>query len=245
MNQISQCAEVANLLPAVTQAGEQTAPAIDFVTSKLDELESGLENDAEAVVNIRDGDLKKDEGEAKCVFRAVDRLRVPRQYQVGHTIDIGANGPVFGGVGNGLSGWWNSPSTLRGNTVRAAGAGGQSVQLVDEDLDDDTHGPKNLVELFSDRTREMSELSRRHAELLGEIENFVDGLEGKVDVKEREITDRLEFGSNGNTLQDERDHQMQLLRFVFGEVQRNLYDVAEKIGSTRDGILDLGLGQGR
>ena len=59
---------------SVVAAGGQLAPAIDFVGSKLEELETGLENDADAVVGLRDGDVRKDEGEAKCVDRKSTRL---------------------------------------------------------------------------------------------------------------------------------------------------------------------------
>lgn len=242
LNQIRQCTEVSDLLPSVVAVGSQLAPAIDFVSSKLEEVETGLENDADAVVSLRDGDLKKDEGEAKCVFRTVDRLKVPRQYQVGG--DGGGQG-MMAGFNGGLSGWWNQPQTLRGSTARTASSGGGlSVNVVDEDLDEDMgKGPKNLLELFNERTKEMSELGTQHRRLLGEIEDFVGGLEGKVLGKERELNERLDNSMNGvnggSELLDERERQMQLLRYVFGEVQRNLYDVAEKIGITRDGVVEM------
>lgn len=236
LNQIRDCTSVSDLLPAVINAGSQIAPAIEFVGSKLDELENGLENDAEAVVGLRDGDVQKDAGEAKCVFRTVDRLKVPRQYQVGNT-DVG----VVPGFNGGMSGWWNQPSISSRGTVRAAGAG-SSVQILDDDSEDKNKGPKSLVELFNIRAKEMHDTSMQHNKLLGEIEDFVGGLEEKVYSKERELNERLDNGTQANGeygFEQEREHQMQLLRYVFGEVQRNLYEVAEKIGSTRDGVVDL------
>lgn len=240
LNQMRQASEVADLLPAVISAGEAIPDAVDFVSQKLDEVELGLENDAEAIVAVRDTDVKKGEGEAKCVFRAVDRLKVPRQYQVGHGLDESLNGSgVYGG--GGLSGWWNNPQTLRGS-VRAAGAQGHTMQLPGEDVDESAQGPKTLIELFNGRVDEMDQLMKGNRELLREIEGFVEALEDKVISKERELNERVNYGErNGGVAMSEKEHQMQLLRFVFGEVQRNLYDVAGKIGSCRDDVTQLAL----
>lgn len=235
LNQIRHHSELTELLPAVTSAGTNISPAIDYVSQKLDELETGLENDAEAVVTLRDGDVKEREAEGKCVFRAVDRLKVPRQYQVGHTDSM--QGSVYGGAG--LSGWWNNPQTLRG-TMRASTAG-QTMQLPEDELDEGK-GPKSLIELFSSRTDEMAGMMTENRQLLGEIEGFVGGLEDKVRGKERELNERLNYGESGG-VENEREHQMQLLRYVFGEVQRSLYDVADKVAGCRDGVAEVGMGR--
>ena len=241
LNQIKLASEVADLLPTVVAAGETLPSSVDFVSQKLDEVEIGLGNDAEAIVAARDGDVKKNELEAKCVFRAIDRLKMPRQYQqIAHTQNENLSGSSFYG-GAGMSGWWNNPQTLRGS-VRGGHIQGDQIQLPGEDAED-VSGPKNLVELFNTRADDMQDMIQGNRQLLSEIEQFVQGLEGKVVGKERELNDRLNYGDRNGGAGSERDHQIQLLRYVFGEVQRSLYDVADKVGGARDDVAQLTIGR--
>jgi nucleoporin p58/p45 len=240
LNQIRLASEVSDLLPIVSAAGKALPNDVDFVSQKLDEVEVALGNDAEAIVAAREGDLKKGELEAKCVFRAIDRLKMPRQYQVGHTQNESLTGSgIYGGAG--LSGWWNNPQTLRGS-VRSGNAQGDTIQLPGEDAEE-TQGPKSLVELFNLRTAEMQDKIQNDRQLLGEVEDFVQGLEDKVVGKERDLYQRLNYGDRTGSVMSERDHQIQLLRYVFGEVQRSLYDVADKVGAARDEVSQLSLGR--
>ena len=168
------------------------------MSGKLDEVEIGLENDADAIVTGRDGAAKKNEGEAKCVFRSIDRLKVPRQYQVGHKQNesMSISGGVYGA--SGLSGWWNNPQILKASTRGTSGQA-QTMQLPGEEVDDS--GPKSLVELFNNRTEDMSAMMKSNKELLGEIEDFVAGLEEKVRGKERQLNERINYGGqNGDSV---------------------------------------------
>ena len=228
--------------------GSQLAPAIDFLTTKLEELEHGLENDAEAIVSFRDTQMKQDENELKCVFRNVDRLKVPRQYQiVGSTVESSAGGTSILGSSamnsTGLSGWWNQPQTLR-NTRSVSGIGGQSVQVVNDEADDgSSSGPKTMVDLFDARAESFKKVNEEQKRLLSEIEDFIEGLEEKVIMKERDVNERLNYGNSGAAERKEEEKQRKLnqLGFVFGEVQRGLYEMADKVGTTRDGIIELGM----
>lgn len=261
LNAQKDCEALSTLLPSVVQAGGQLAPSIDYVSTKFDELENGLENDAEAIVSFRNRELRNDEGEVKCVFRSVDRLKVPRQYQVvGNTVEV--NDSRVGGTsalgastlngtsGTGLSGWWNQPHTLR-DTRSASNLGNQSVQLVNDDAEAlDSAEPKSLISLFDSRTENFQRINNRQKELLSEIEDFIEGLEDKVMYKEREVMERLNYGNAQNRAveaaerrEEERDRQMGQLRFVFGEVQRGMFETADKISRTRDGVVELGLGR--
>jgi hypothetical protein len=226
------------LLEKVFVTGDVIPGAIELVSGKLEEIETGLENDADAIVGMRDGAARKGEGEAKCVFRSVDRLKVPRQYQVGHKQNESMSGGVYSA--SGLSGWWNNPQILKAST-RGSGGQARSMQLPGEDIDDT--GPKSLVELFNIRADDMSEMMKSNRELLAEIEDFVGGLEDKVRGKERQLNERLNYGGqNGNPV-SEKEHQMQLLKYVFGEVDRSMYEVAGKVGACRDDIVGLGMGR--
>lgn len=239
LNQQNHCREVGDLLPKIQESVIHLAPAIEYVSHKMDELESGLENDAVAIVNVRDGEVRRDEGEVKCVFRNVDRLKVPRQYQITGSDPNGQS--VLGASGSsniGLSGWWNQPQTARG----ARSTVNQSMQLVTDDKDEVREaGPKTLVEMFDSRTEDFRTVGQRHKQLLGEIERFLDGLEDKVITKERELNDRLSYGNVDAELrqQEERDKMMNQLKFVFGEVQKGLYDSADRIGGVHDGVQEL------
>jgi nucleoporin p58/p45 len=240
LNQINLASEVANLIPTVIAAGETLPNDTDFVSQKIDEVEAGLGNDAEAIVASRDGGVKKNENEAKCVFRAVDRLKMPRQYQqVSHGQNESFSGGVYGGAG--LSGWWNNPQTLRGS-IRSGHTQGDRVQLPAEDGEED-QGPKSLVELFNNRATNMQAMIKGNKQLLGQIEDFVQGLEGKIGNKEQDLNDRLNYGQqNGNGV-SERDQQIQELKMVFGEVHRSLYVVADMVGAARDDVAQLTIGR--
>lgn len=242
LNQIKLASEVSDLLPTVIAAGQTIPNGVDFVGQKLDEVEAGLGNDAEAIVAARDGAMKKGELEAKCVFRAIDRLKMPRQYQISHTQNesLGGNG-AYGG-GSGLNGWWNNPQTLKGS-VRGGSSRGDTIQLPGEDAEEGIQGPKSLIELFNTRADEMQGSIQNDRQLLGEIEDFVQGLEAKVVGRERELNERLNNGDGNGAAFSERDHQIQLLRVVFGEVQRSLYDAADKVGATREDVAQLALGR--
>lgn len=241
LNQIKLASEVSDLLPTVIAAGKTIPGGVEFVTQKLDEVEAGLGNDAEAIVSARDGNMKKGELEAKCVFRAIDRLKMPRQYQVNHSQNesLSGNG-VYGG--SGLNGWWNNPQTLKGS-VRGGSSRGDTIQLPGEDAEEAIQGPKSLVELFNTRADEMQSSIQSDRQLLGEIEDFIQGLEGKVISKERELNERLNNGDGNGASFSERDQQIQLLRVVFGEVQRSLYDAADKVGAAREDVAQLALGR--
>jgi len=241
LNQIKLASEVSDLLPTVIAAGKTIPNGVEFVTQKLDEVEAGLGNDAEAIVSARDGNMKKGELEAKCVFRAIDRLKMPRQYQINYTQNESlSSGGAYGG--SGLNGWWNNPQTLKGS-VRGGSSRGDTIQLPGEDAEEAIQGPKSLIELFNTRADEMRGSIQSDRQLLGEIENFVQGLEEKVIGKERELNERLSNGDGIGASFSERDQRIQLLRVVFGEVQRSLYDAADKVGAAREDVAQLALGR--
>ncbi len=238
-NEITKANEIPHALEKVSATGDVIPGAIELVSGKLEEIETGLENDADSVVALRDGAAKKGEGEAKCVFRSVDRLKVPRQYQVGHKQNESMRGGVYGA--SGLSGWWNNPHILKASTRGSTGQTGQTqtLQLPGEEVDDG--GPKSLVELFNNRAEDMSEMMKSNRELLSEIEDFVAGLEDKVRGKEQQLNERLNYGGQAGSSVGEKEHQLQLLKYVFGEVDRSMYDVAGKVGACRDDISGLGI----
>ena len=238
-NEITNANAMPHLLAKVSETGDVVPGAIELVSGKLEEIETGLENDADSVMMLRDGAAKKGEGEAKCVFRSIDRLKVPRQYQVGHKQNESISGGVYGA--SGLSGWWNNPHILKASTRGSSIQNGQAqtMQLPGEEVEDS--GPKSLVELFNKRAEDMSEMTKSHRELLGEIEDFVAGLEDKVRGKERQLNERLNYGGQVGSSLSEKEHQLQLLKYVFGEVDRSMYEVAGKVGACRDDILGLGV----
>jgi nucleoporin p58/p45 len=236
LNEIKFASEVGEVLQKVSEVGKYIPSAIELVNGKLEEVELGLENDAAAIVSLRDGAAKKGEGEAKCTFRSIDRLKVPRQYQVGHKQNESMGGGVYGSMG--LSGWWNNPQILKASS-RNTNTQSQTMQLPGEEVDDS--GPKSLVELFATRTEDITETTKSNKELLSEIEDFVGGLEDKIRGKERELNDRLNYGTQSGKSLNEKEHQLQLLRYVFGECDRSMYEVAGKVGAIRDDIVGLGI----
>lgn len=118
---------------------------------------------------------------------------------------------------------------------RHAGRRQGNVVSVEEDADVEVAGG-TLVDLLNGRAEEMAEMVRERRELLGEIEGFVGNVEGKILARERDVL----VGSREGGGAGERDRQINMLRYVFGEVERSLFEVAERVGESRDGLMELG-----
>ncbi len=232
LTQIQMCNEVSSILPAIASSGSNLPNDVTYVTSKLAEVRVGFENDAEEITQLRDSTVKKDAREAQICFRHIDRLKMPAQYQSSYqgAGNTGAGGEgVYGG--SGLSGWWNHPQTLQ-RSVRSQ-SGIRSITIPDDDDEKSTSaGPADILSLFDKRTEEFKDTLKTNVELLREIEDFVESVEMKIVQKERELNDER----NGTR---EPEDQVQLLRYVFGAVERSLYDVADKVGGARDGVQEL------
>ena len=89
-----------------------------------------------------------------------------------------------------------------------------------------------MVDLIERRTGEMQTTLKNNKELLKEIEDFVESVEVKMLQKERDLLE-------GNR---EPEDPINTLRFVFGAVEKSMYDVADKVGGARDGVQELVLG---
>lgn len=240
LNEINRCHEVSNLLPTIAATGSNIANDVAYVTQKLEEVETGLENDADEIQNLKEITVKKDANEARVCFREVDRLKMPSQYQFSISGPASSTSSgVYGG--HGLSGWWNHPQTLQRSIRGGTGAGGsRALQLPgdDEEKDGLASGPTNLVDFFDRRTEEMKKALAENKSLLAEIEEFVVSVESKIAAKHREVMGRE---GKANRIQGEED-PVDLLRYVFGEFERSLYEVADKVGGVRDGVQELVLG---
>lgn len=240
LNEINRCNEVSDLLPTIAASGSNVPNDVIYVTQKLEEVETGLENDAEDIQSMKEDTVRKDANEAKICFREVDRLKMPSQYQASVT---GPATSVSGGVygGHGLSGWWNHPQTLQRSIRGGTGAGGSRVLQMPGNEDDDgmANGPTSIVDFFDRRTEEMSKALAENKSLLVEIEEFVTSVESKIAMKQREVMGR---DGSANGIQGEED-QIGLLRYVFGEFERSLYEVADKVGGARDGVQELVMGE--
>ena len=234
LQQIQICNEVSDVMPSIAASGSNLPNDVAYVSQKLEEIEIGLENDAEEIVGLRDGVVRKDIAETKVCFRSVDRLKMPAQYQNQYQAPSSAPGAgITGGIygGSGLSGWWNHPQTLQ-RSIRGTNGGSRNLTLPGEEDPDEVGGPANMIDLIERRAGEMRNILNTNTELLKEIEDFVESVEMKILQKERELRD----GSR------ESEDPIAMLRFVFGAVEKSMYDVADKVGATRDGVQELVLG---
>ena len=238
LGEITRCNEVSDLLPAVAAAGSNIPNDVAYVAEKLEEVEIGLENDAEAVQNLKEHVVKKDANEARVCFREMDRLKMPSQYQASiSNPTTSLSSEIYGG--HGLAGWWNHPQkpqrAIRGGAV---GSGPRMLQLPGDEDETKIAGPANLVDFFDRRTEEMRRVLADNKSLLSQVEDFVANVEAKIAIKEREIMGRGD-GRRGGM---QSDNDRELLRYVFGEFERSLYEVAGKVGAARDGVHELVLG---
>jgi hypothetical protein len=227
LGEISKCAELSAALPSIISSGREVPESYKFVREKSDELSLALENDAADIVLLRDRIVRRDVAEGRLCWKSVDRLKMPSQYQSQHHHHgPGGKETVYGG--GGLSGWWNNPIM----STRTRHGAQRNVVSVEDDAEVEVAGG-TLVDLLNSRADEMAGMLRERKELLGEIEGFVGNVEGKILMRERELIE----GVGGES---ERERQMKMLRYVFGEVERSLYEVADRVGESRDGLMDLG-----
>ena len=234
LNQITRAHEVSDVVPLVAQSGNNLPNDVTFVSDKLEELQLGLENDATGLHNLRDKVVAKDASEAKLCFRGVERLKIPPQYRQQQLYQS------VSGAGSGLAGWWNHPQTLQKSLRGAAGAGGRrNLQLPDEE-DEEAKGPSNLVEYFEKRTVEMTETLKGYNDIMQEIESHLDGVEMTISAKQRELLDNR---FSGGVMGSGADEQIRNLRYALGVFERSIYDVADQVGTARDGVQELVLGR--
>ena len=212
-------------MPGIISSGKDVPQSYAYVKEKFDELEIALENDAADIVDLRDKVVRRDVAEGRLCWKSVDRLKMPSQYQ-SHSHE-GGRETVYGG--SGLSGWWNHP-TISTRTRRGTG---KAVIAIDTDEEVEV-ATGTLVDLLTGRADEMREMLKENKNMLEEIEGFVGNVEGKIVQKERELVD------GGQSMQGERERQIKMLRYVFGEVERSLYEVADRVGESRDGLMELG-----
>ena len=232
LSEIHKCDELAAALPSIIDSGKSVPEDYKYVHEKFDELALALENDAADIVDLRDNIVRKDLAEGRLCFKSVDRLKMPSHYQQqSHHHHHAAGGPqaVYGG--SGLSGWWNNPTI----STRTKHGNQKNVVSVDADANVEIAGG-TLVDLLNGRADEMGAMLRERKDLLAEIEGFVGNVEGKILMREKDLVDGTMIGGQGK---GERDRQIKMLRYVFGEVERSLYEVADRVGESRDGVMDL------
>lgn len=234
LSEITRAHEVSDLIPLVAQSGNNLPNDVTFVSDKLEELQLGLENDATELHNLLNKVVAKDANEAKLCFRGVERLKMPPQYRQQQLYQS------VSGAGSGLSGWWNHPQTVQKSLKGAAGAGGRrNLQLPDEE-DEESRGPSNLVEFFEKRTDEMTETLKGYSDIMQEIESHLDGVEMTIAAKQRELLDNR---FSGGVMGSGADEQIRNLRYALGVFERSIYDVADQVGTARDGVQELVLGR--
>jgi nucleoporin p58/p45 len=235
LNEINRCNEVSNLLPNIAASGSNIPNDVSYITQKLEEVETGLENDAAEIQELKENTLKKDADEAKLCFREMDRLKMPSHYQNSMT---NSSASISAGVygGHGLPGWWNHPQTLQRSIRGGTGAGGSRALQIPGDEDEAAleSGSASLVNFFEQRTDEMKQTLTRDKALLAQIEEFVVSVECKLAFKQRELQagDGASSGLQG-------DDQLALLRHVFEQFERGLLEVADKVGEVRDEVQEI------
>ena len=235
LDQINMSHEVSDLIPIVAGIGENLPNDVRFVSDKLEELQLGLENDAIDINNLRDKVVAKDASEARLCFRGVERLNMPAQYQQQQLYPS-----VNGADSSGLQGWWNHPQTLQKSLRGATGAGGRrNLQLPGED-EEESNGPSNLVDFFETRIVEMNDTLKGYKDIMHEIEGHLDGVEMTIAMKQRELNDSR---SSGGIMGRGADEQARNLKYALGVFERSIFDVADHVGSARDGVRELILGK--
>lgn len=219
------CSELTNAMPGIISSGESVPQDYKYVKEKSDELEIALENDAADIVELRDKVVRRDVAEGRLCWKSVDRLKMPMLYQ--NQQHEGGRETVYGG--SGLSGWWNHPTI----STRTRHGTGKAVVAINTDEEVEV-AAGTLVDLLTGRADEMKVMLEENKTMLQEIEGFVGNVEGKIAQKER---DMAEGGRSG---EGEKERKMKMLRFVFGDVERSLYEVADRVGESRDGLMELG-----
>ena len=123
------------------------------------------------------------------------------------------------------------------------------VQVPDENDDSSpdprVEPPANLLDLFNRRADDMKVNLETNKLSVAQIEAHIDVLEEKIRIRERELLERMEYGAvgaGGAGQESERAQQIKMLKYVFGEAERSLYEVAGKIGEVRDRVIEIASG---
>ena len=251
--QMHHCEELeVALIPKVKDTGALIPGEVEFITRKLENVQDGLGFDAEDEQYLENWVVKKDTGELRLVSRNVERLKAPRQYQIGpgnHAEINGMHGATVnnGSFNPGTTGWWNNPQTMRGSLRATTGAHGVQLppsddQDGDDSIDPSIRAPKSLVELFERRAEEMYKSLDGNKRVLAEVEEHVGEVDEKVRNRERELFERQDFGSSygpstGKKDQSAQAGQRRLLNLAFEEAHRSLYEVAAKVSELREGLI--------
>ena len=239
------------LLPKIKETGALIPQEIEFIARKLESVQDGFGLDAEDEQYLEKWVVKKDAGELLLVGRNAERVKAPRQYQLGPGSRVDTEGGARVGGDQvfhaGLSGWWNNPQTLRGSL--RAGTSTRGIQLPQNDdvdtedyVDPSVKPPSSLVDLFERRADEMGTALAANRKMLADIEEYVEGVDDKVRSKEREMLDPPEYGygysdSTGSSGQNEKARQRKMLSLAFEEAHRSLYEVAARVSELREGLM--------
>ncbi|KAG5298611.1 nucleoporin NUP49/NSP49 [Histoplasma ohiense] len=228
LNQIRMCNEVADVLPAISSQGALVPNDVEFVQGKLDTLEEALENDANGIESARVL-VTRDAVEAKLVFRALDSLLLPLQYQP-TTADI----------------WFppdQQPKSLPSRS-RRPGLRSRRLLALPEDAEDDsrlgaTGSPTNLVDYFSQRTNDMNSVVQKYRESLKEIESHLRGVEASLVQRIHDLSSGSKDGGAPSLVSTSRANE---LAATLGDVETAILGVAGRVGGVLEEVQELVLG---
>lgn len=216
LNQVRMCNEVSDLLPKIAEQGEYIPSDVDFVEERLQTLQEELENDATSIEHAR-GTAQRDSGDAQLVFRTVDSLLLPLQYQSAPGDRWGLKTP-------------NNQSTTLAGLPDLGDIGSPNLH----------NHPNNLVQYFSQRSDNMQNVVGSYRQHLTDIEDHIQNLELSLNRQFNDVVARRR--KQGETIATGPESSTAEVIGALKETEAAILGVASRVGEVKEQVQEMVLG---
>lgn len=90
--QFQYCTQISAMMPGHGESIASVAPDVQYLTDRLDAVETALDNDANDIQNVK-ASIKRDADEAKLSFMAIEQLKLPTQFHTYGSSTLGVSLP--------------------------------------------------------------------------------------------------------------------------------------------------------
>lgn len=178
------------LLPSHGVNVASLAPDVAFVSARADGVETGIDNDSAAIKSLKNL-LSTDADDARRVFRAIENLKLPSQYQYHSNMGLAPRGSGAGNTSSGagaaepdsealdLTNYFSRVAGEMGTTLRGYEAGMAEIEQHLGTVEASTFAQGQAL-MLRNGTRSPEDQVRELAGVLREFEQGILGVAGRV-----------------------------------------------------------------
>ncbi|KAF2753037.1 hypothetical protein EJ05DRAFT_480752 [Pseudovirgaria hyperparasitica] len=197
--------QISVFLPSMQEKIASVAPDVEYLSSRLNAVETALDNDANDIHNVKLS-VKRDAEEARLSFMAIEQLKLPSQFHY----------PGNSGFGTSLP----------------------RSSLADQDIS----SAVDMASYFESKQAGLSEAITQHQAHLEEIESHLHTVEASTMQKARELTELRDRGASGMGQTPAKHDGLKDLGMTFQAFEAAILNLATKVGETREGLINVILG---